>query len=651
MAAVSTKHNKASPCSQCNNLQRLGRNGHPWRLETVLANLESSANAGCRFCKLLISGIDICMPTWDPQERAKNIVYESEAELPFKGLTLDLDWHGRNGDRKQTNIDFFTLEPNTCPWTCIGVGSDICGDTSSEVGFARALRWIQECTQTHALCNNPQPTPLPNRVVDVGDSDCDYIKLYETQNEPAKYICLSHCWGPMQLIKTTAATLQQHKEGIAWADLSTTFQHAITFTRKLGIQYIWIDSLCIIQDSEDDWRAECSRMATIYENAHITLAATKSGSGAEGCFSIASPECRAHGLRCDDDEGVPHSIYVRRNLHDDYNIGPGNHPLLRRGWVFQERLLSHRVLHFGAQELYWECLETAACECSYISGSKEEESQRLSSISAYLLRHMLGKISHAIKLSSESPRILKNRWQEIVEEYSYLDLTFEKDIFPALSGVVKQMQRVRDARYIAGLWEDNLIDDLLWRTFALSAERPAEWRAPTWSWASINGRIRYNSSSDEVKQTFAQILEIECIHLAADSTSELASATLVVSSHMVTAILRKNPNTNNAPSLLYRYMLEPADGEYYGFQSDYTLPDDEHVGETVYCLWMCCQGSDSSYWRCDCLVLKLVDATQQLYERLGIAWMAKYPHDLSQRADKGQSPFSPEADRVTIRIR
>ena len=109
MAAAST-HNEASPCSQCNNLQRLGRNGHPWRLETKLASLESSANAGCRFCKLLVSGIDICMPTWNPQERAKSSVYEYEAELPFKGLTLDLDWHRRNGDRKQADIDFFTLE-------------------------------------------------------------------------------------------------------------------------------------------------------------------------------------------------------------------------------------------------------------------------------------------------------------------------------------------------------------------------------------------------------------------------------------------------------------------------------------------------------------------------------------------------------------
>ncbi|KAI1300819.1 heterokaryon incompatibility protein-domain-containing protein [Xylaria venustula] len=651
MAAVSVKHDVVLPCSQCNNLQRLDRNGNPWRLETSLTSIESSAKSGCRFCELLLSGIDRCMPTWVPQERAKSGVYESEAQLPFKGFMLYLDWHDSNRNRKQVAIDFFSLRSDTCPWTCIGVGSDICGDTSSEASFAQAVHWIRECTQSHTLCNNRRSTPLPNRVVNVGEAGCNQIKLYETENEPAKYICLSHCWGPAQLIKTTAATLQQHKDGIAWADLSTTFQHAITFARKLGIQYIWIDSLCIIQDSEADWRAESSRMADIYENAHITLAATKSGSGAGGCFSIALPERKAYELRCDDDDGTPHSIYVRRNLHDDYNVGPNNNPLLRRGWVFQERLLSPRVLHFGAQELYWECMEAAACECSYISSSKEKESQPLSSISEYLLRHMLGKISHAIKLSSESPQVLKNRWHEIVEEYSYLSLTFERDKFPALSGVAKQMQRFREARYVAGLWEDNLIEDLLWRTFALSAERPSKWRAPTWSWASINGRVQYVSNSDEVKRTFAQVLEIECAPLADDNTSELASATLVLSSHMVAAVLRKNTNTNSAPSTLHKYMLEAADREHYVFQSDYTLPDDEYIGETVYCLWMHCGGSNSSYWHCNCLLLRCVDAARQLYERLGTAWIAKYPHHLSQPVETGKIPFTPAVERVTIRIR
>ncbi|KAI1734813.1 heterokaryon incompatibility protein-domain-containing protein [Xylaria scruposa] len=654
MAAVSLG-GSISPCVQCNNLQRLGRSGQPWRLETWIGDLESSARLGCRFCQLLLSGIGVCMPAWEPQERAKSSLYEFEAELPFEGLSLCLDWTGINGDRQQASIDFFTLSPNICPWTCIGVGSDICGDTSSDVAVEQVSRWIEQCTQNHAVCNSRPLTPLPNRVVDVGDSSHPQVKLYEIhKNETARYMCLSHCWGTEQIIQTKTTTLQQHKKGISWDDLSKTFQDAIIIARKLRVRYIWIDSLCIIQDSDDDWRAESSQMATIYENSYVTLAATKSENGAGGFFASASPECKAHELRCKDDYGAPHLVYVRRSLHDNYNIGPGNNPLLKRGWVFQERLLSPRVVHFSAQELYWECMEAVACECSYIQGSKENGIQQLSSISDYLLGNMLGKISHAINISSQSEQVLTVRWHEIVAEYTRLDLTFEKDKFPALSGVVKQMQRVRHAKYIAGLWEDNLIEDLLWRTFALSAERSSKWRAPTWSWASMNGRIQYDYNSNNAKRTFAKVLEIECTPLASDGTLELTSATLRISSHMVTAVLRKNTNTNSAPSTLHRYTLEVADGDYYGFQSDCTLPDPDDndiSGEIVHCLWIRCGGSNESYWQCDCLVLKCVDAVDQIYERLGIAWITKYSDRLSQPVGEGDIPFNPGTECVTINIR
>lgn len=113
MAAVSVSNSKASPCSRCNNLQRLYSNGHPYRLELQLDGLERSANSGCRFCRLLLSGIDICMPAWDPQQRAKSGVYELEAEVPFKGLGLRLDWYGAERERHMITIDFFTLQRGT----------------------------------------------------------------------------------------------------------------------------------------------------------------------------------------------------------------------------------------------------------------------------------------------------------------------------------------------------------------------------------------------------------------------------------------------------------------------------------------------------------------------------------------------------------
>ncbi|KAI1123709.1 heterokaryon incompatibility protein-domain-containing protein [Nemania abortiva] len=648
MTTISLGSGKALPerCSLCNNLQRLDRNGRPWRFETIISKLEASVDSGCQFCMFLLSSIDhFIPPQWETQERARTYVYEYEADLPFEGLLVCIDCYRADGVREQFAVDFFTLRPATCPWTSIGVGSEICGDTSSEAAFAKISQWLRECTHNHTCYNGNRLTPLPKRVVYVGDSDGNQLRLYETENEPAKYMCLSHCWGTTQVTKTTTASLRQYKNNIPWADLSTTFRHAITVTRKLGIQYIWIDSLCIIQDSEEDWRIESSKMASIYENSYLTVAATKSGGGTGGCFSTASPEYKAVELICDDDDGITYPVYVRRNLHDNYNVGPGNNPLLKRGWVFQERLLSPRVLHFGMQEVLWECMEAAECECSYVKNKKELQ---LSSVSEYLLRQMLGKISHGIKLASQSSQVLRGRWHEIVAEYSSLDLTFQKDIFPALSGVAKQMQRVRGSKYLAGLWEDNLIEDLLWGTFSLSADRPSKWRAPTWSWASVNGRIQYNSDSSEDKRIFARILDVQCVPLAPDSTAELASATLVVSGYMATASLCLNRRLDATG--VYRYGIEADDGEDYDFKSDYTFPEGSvDKREVLYCLWMRRKGSDNPYWHCDCLVLKCVDGADQVYERVGLAWLAK--HHLSPLVGDDSLSFVPKAELVTVRIR
>lgn len=487
---------------------------------------------------------------------------------------------------------------------------------------------------------------MPKRVVYVGDSSNTQVKLYETQNEIAKYICLSHCWGKAQIIKTVSKTLPSYKKEILWDELSTTFKHAIIFARKLGIQYIWIDSLCIIQDSDVDWRIESSNMATIYENSYITLAATKSGSGAGGCFSIASPYCKVRELTCHDDAGAPHSICVRQNAHHHANFDSVNsNPMLHRGWVFQERILSPRVLHFGEQELLWECLEHATCECTYIEWYKDQRG-----VGPLFPRFMFGKISHTGKLLSQSTQLLKARWYELVQEYTALDLTFEKDKFPALAGIAKQMQRARGAKYLAGLWEDTLIEDLLWwRHSAIPSERPAKWRAPTWSWASIKDIIAYGSKStydgSDPIFAYAEILDVQCTPVGPDSTLELASAHLVVSSYIVPVVLRRETFQKGRQ---YRHLSEIANvgGFSYGFTSDFALPEDM-MGETVHCLWIArMEGPNRALG----LVLRCLDPILRIYERIGMASMM-----LSASGFEGPSSdmplFSiPATERITVKI-
>ena len=158
-------------------------------------------------------------------------------------------------------------------------------------------RWITVCNEGHCrelpshtgstfpLCQRAEIEPLPTRVLDLGSGGTNEDPaLVETSGLTARYVCLSHCWGRSQCIKTTRSTYDKWKSGVPWSMLPRTYQDAIVITRRLGIHYIWIDSLCIIQDDSADWERESSQMASIYGNSFLTIAATFAADGNGGCF-------------------------------------------------------------------------------------------------------------------------------------------------------------------------------------------------------------------------------------------------------------------------------------------------------------------------------------------------------------------------------
>jgi hypothetical protein len=218
--------------------------------------------------------------------------------------------------------------------------------------------WIETCLTSHPACTAAQRT-LPTRVLDVSSNDPSfYVSLEE--NEP--YAALSHCWGKSPLIQTHQNTLQDRICGIPWNSLSRTFQDAIVTTRELGLRYIWIDSLCIVQDDPEDWARESGRMASIYEGAQVVLAASDAMDGHDGFLGRRSnenpsPRSIFQGIK---DDGNPYSIRIRKG---DYHRWYGDalpprsraqadpSPLSTRGWAFQERLLATRYVQFRSQEL------------------------------------------------------------------------------------------------------------------------------------------------------------------------------------------------------------------------------------------------------------------------------------------------------------
>jgi hypothetical protein len=246
--------------------------------------------------------------------------------------------------------------------------------------------WLSDCDLNHD-CITEDKILMPTRLLELGTlGDNNVISLVEPRHEgiAGKYMTLSHCWGESKTIETRKNNIHQRKRGIEWAELPKTFQHAIAITRGLGIKYLWIDSLCIIQNDSADWERESRNMSTVYANSYLNIAATRSLDSNGGLFSprwmeaMEVPDvfsCPLNEVKIEcTSPGQAFEVYARFphvRAHEDFfqDFTSGRHvrsPLLTRAWVFQELYLCPRTVHFHSSELIWECRNSLRCECNGI---------------------------------------------------------------------------------------------------------------------------------------------------------------------------------------------------------------------------------------------------------------------------------------------
>ncbi|KAH9220962.1 heterokaryon incompatibility protein-domain-containing protein [Leptodontidium sp. 2 PMI_412] len=296
---------------------------------------------------------------------------------------------------------------------------------------------------------------LPTRVIDV---DGDTLSLYISRHEKEPYAALSHCWGKQLVIQTHKSSLEDRVLDIPWGSLSSTFQDTVTTTRLLGLKYLWIDSLCIIQDDAEDWARESGSMASIYDGAQIVIAASDSSDGHDGFLkdrpSTNGSKTIFGGTNAD---GESYKIKVRQG--DDHrwygNLLPprsqvvrDSSPLFNRGWAFQERLLATRYVQFRSQELVWECRTSLWCECGTLSRPSQQ-------------RMRASKKTFYNSLRSQDHQVLFSLWSRIVNTYASKALTNGGDILPALSGLAKRFRESGAGDYLAGLGREDLPLSLL----------------------------------------------------------------------------------------------------------------------------------------------------------------------------------------------
>ena len=393
-------------------------------------------------------------------------------------------------------------------------------------------------------------------------------------------------------------------------ELPKTFQDAVTINRKLGIRHIWIDSLCIIQDDDEDWRMESSKMASIYQNGFLTIAASRASGDNDGCFSVGAEKYMSRQIKFDDLNGSEYILHTRPVLpHDD-----NRSPLFHRAWFFQQWLLSPRVIQYTDSELVWECTEMKQCECSpKVTKPSLSRSAKVS-------------LAQGLRLGSPPDSIntgglpIQATWRIMVAMYSSSRLTYAKDIFPALSGAARVMQQQRKTRYVAGLWEDSLAEDLMWKPGSELIDKPGNWRAPTWSWASLGGPVNYAFWNSSTKKD-AQIIDISCVPVGSDPLGELVSGHIDISGRILLGALACDDGSD----------IEFKDGGKCQFRRDksaawYAQHDCSSLtpGTPVHLLLISSVPKDASPRRYFSLVLRCVDKKYQVYERIGIKTAARF---------------------------
>ena len=410
------------------------------------------------------------------------------------------------------------------------------GNTGSDGALELASFWVKKCMSSHAKCQPSTRTSktsfVPTRLLDVSDAR---VRLIETNrdikdNSDRKFVALSHCWGLIPIIRTLTANYEQHLECIAPETLSKTFKEAIHATRTLGFRYIWIDSLCIIQDDGADWAAEAATMCDVYQYASLTIAAAHAPGGDIGCFSerdgllalpfvVDYPQKDANGYG---------TLILFTSYGRVKSLGGGDPALYGRAWVLQEQLLSPRMLIFDGEQIKWECLTMHGTESSPTSGttrhSLDHKYIRSGIMDDYEYFDHIDAVDEPYKDSAFWARMKHQYWCYIVMDYTHRGMTKMTDRLVALAGIGQALSRHTRSKYVAGLWSEHLAIGLLWyiahnEKFQMSAVtnfdiernekiRHQEHLAPSWSWASVTAPVMYASNELLTNDRMCDVLDV-----------------------------------------------------------------------------------------------------------------------------------------------
>jgi hypothetical protein len=337
-------------------------------------------------------------------------------------------------------------------------------------------RCLKECQESHQeTCARLASAVPSSRLIDLG-SDGGALRIVKTNGKSYEYAALSYVWGEDQPYKTMNANLAEYQKEMEISPGARTIHDTIMVTRELGLRYLWIDALCIVQDNEDDMSNELARMPDIYKGSFVTISAASAKTCSAGFLEPRDPKM-SHMVRlpfrCPD--GELDSVFLF--LMSGYEPSA---PIDDRAWTLQESRLSPRSVAFGSETLQWKCCGSGE---SYGSSRKTDRKGRWPE----------SNINDVI-----------DTWCDVVRDYSRRQMSKEYDRLVAISAIAADLGQtissnfgVNKAEYAAGLWVSDLPRLLFWHTTDPAVKpRPKEYLAPTWSWASVKSEVYFPTRAD-----------------------------------------------------------------------------------------------------------------------------------------------------------
>lgn len=395
-----------------------------------------------------------------------------------------------------------------------------CADPGERVEvISITSKWLQQCCNSHRRCGLREPRPMPGRVVDISAGHEKLRLLKTSPGQLGVYAAISYSWGGAKssMLRLKKHTQKALESRFKLGDLVKLHQQGIQVAEELGYKYIWIDALCIIQDDIQDWLDQSSLVPQIYGNADITIVAGRSHDARDGFLepTYAAGVPAAAIPYQSSNSPSPASCWVgpRRN----HEIGPAN----ERGWCYQEALVARRMIVYGSQQLSFRCQEAIEFEDGHHQWfAGRADWYDLSSL-------FRGKPAEYLEPGEDPTDLFPfpaqldprqdstlARWYDITAEYSARSFYNPTDNHAAFSGTVLLFQEVIARRYgrghekyMAGLWEMDMVFGLLWRSLRImdpglpaltepKYEGRVVRRAPSWSWMALSGRIIQGTGID-----------------------------------------------------------------------------------------------------------------------------------------------------------